>query len=68
MDVIGVIALWVFSICVFILSMLVYFAPSIVAWNRQVRNFGSVLVINIFLGWTLVGWVVALAMAVRSSD
>jgi hypothetical protein len=25
----------------------------------------SVLVINLFLGWTFVGWVVALAMALR---
>jgi hypothetical protein len=27
---------------------------------------GSVVVINIFLGWTFIGWVVALAMAARS--
>ena len=53
---------------VFPLSVLVYFLPSIVAWNRQVRNFGSVLAINLFLGWTLVGWVVALAMAMRYTD
>jgi T4 superinfection immunity protein len=43
-----------------------YFLPSIVAARRRVPNLGSVLVINFFLGWTLVGWVVALAMAVRS--
>lgn len=51
----------------FIVVMLVglYFLPTIVAADRKVPNFGSVLVINLFLGWTLVGWVVALAMAVR---
>jgi hypothetical protein len=25
-----------------------------------------VIVVNVFLGWTLIGWVVALAMAARS--
>ena len=42
------------------------FVPLIVAVVRHVPNVGSVAVINIFLGWTLIGWVVALAMAVRS--
>jgi hypothetical protein len=44
-----------------------YFLPTIVAVARKVTNQGSVAVINIFLGWSLVGWVVALAMACRTS-
>lgn len=43
-----------------------YFIPTIVGAIRKVPNIGSVIVINIFLGWTLIGWVVALAMAARS--
>jgi hypothetical protein len=43
------------------------FLPTIVAFTRKVTDKGSVVVINLFLGWTLVGWVVALAMACRSS-
>lgn len=43
-----------------------YFVPLIVAVIRKVPNIGSVAVIDIFLGWTVIGWVVALAMAVRS--
>lgn len=43
-----------------------YFLPSICAMVRSVPNVGSVIVLNLFLGWTLVGWVVALAMAFRS--
>jgi Superinfection immunity protein len=43
-----------------------YFLPTIVAASRKVVNLGSIVVINVFLGWTLVGWVVALAMAVRT--
>jgi hypothetical protein len=45
-----------------------YFLPVIVGAVRSVPNMGSVLVINFFLGWTFVGWVVALAMACRSSS
>jgi hypothetical protein len=45
-----------------------YFLPTIVAVKRHVRHRGSVAVLNVFLGWTLLGWVVALAMACRSND
>jgi hypothetical protein len=43
-----------------------YFIPTIVALMRDVPDSGSVVVINVFLGWTFIGWVVALAMAMRS--
>lgn len=40
-----------------------YFFPTIVAGRRHHHNVGAVAVVNFFLGWTLIGWVVALAMA-----
>jgi hypothetical protein len=43
-----------------------YFVPVIVGAIRSVPNIGSVFVVNFFLGWTFIGWVVALAMASRS--
>src|SRR2546430_15828215 len=51
------------SLLVLGLAVLVYFLPSIIANARHNINTGAVLVINIFLGWTFIGWVVALAMA-----
>ncbi|WP_239331076.1 superinfection immunity protein [Frankia sp. CiP3] len=42
-----------------------YFIPTIIAVVRK-RQVASVFVINLFLGWTLVGWVVAIALAVSS--
>lgn len=42
-----------------------YFAPTLMA--RSGRR-ASVFVVNLFLGWTLVGWVVALFMAIRSQE
>jgi hypothetical protein len=43
-----------------------YFAPSIVALARGHHNIGSIVVINLFLGWTFIGWVVALSMALSA--
>jgi len=45
-----------------------YFLPAIIAAVRRVRNLGSVIVVNVFLGWTVIGWIVALAMAFRTRD
>lgn len=45
------------------IGVFLYFAPSIVAYRRETPNKGSVLVLNVFLGWTFLGWVIALAMA-----
>jgi hypothetical protein len=50
-----------------VLVLIIYFLPTVVAVARKVTNQGSVAVINIFLGWTLIGWVAALAMACRTS-
>jgi Zn-dependent protease with chaperone function len=44
----------------------IYFLPALIAAGRKVPSAGSVFVVNLFLGWTLIGWVVALAMAVRT--
>lgn len=51
-------------LAVAIVSIGVYFLPTIIAAGRGIPNAASVAVINVFLGWTFLGWVVALAMAV----
>jgi Superinfection immunity protein len=43
-------------------SVFTYFIPTYV--GRKKRNFAAIFVLNFFLGWTLVGWVVALVWAV----
>lgn len=44
-----------------------YFIPTIIAGFRKLPSAGSVAVVNLFLGWTFIGWVVALAMAVAGN-
>lgn len=46
---------------------LLYFLPVIIAGSRNHHQLGPVIVINTFLGWTLIGWVAALAMAVSAT-
>jgi hypothetical protein len=41
-----------------------YFLPTIVAIAREKNNRGAIAVLNAFLGWTLIGWVLALVWAV----
>lgn len=43
-----------------------YLLPTLIGWGRGVHDLGMVAVLNILLGWTLVGWVVALALALRT--
>ncbi len=49
-----------FLIVVFVL----YWVPTIVAVLRSHPQIAPILVINLLLGWTFIGWVVALAMSV----
>ena len=47
-----------------------YFVPSTVAYYRRndCGNVNSIFVLNFFLGWTLVGWVIALIWAMKDKQ
>ena len=49
-----------------ILALLIYFLPWIVAHSRHHRQLNSIVVLNTFLGWTLIGWVAALIWALTT--
>ncbi len=44
-----------------------YMLPWAIAALRDVRHWG-VFWLNLLLGWTIIGWVIALVMALRSQD
>lgn len=46
------------------LGLLIYFAPTIVASQKSHRNTTAILVLNFLLGWTFLGWALALIWAV----
>ncbi|HEX4001623.1 MAG TPA: superinfection immunity protein [Candidatus Acidoferrales bacterium] len=41
--------------------LLAYFLPSIIAHEK--RSFAGIFVLNLLLGWTVIGWIVALIWA-----
>ena len=47
-----------------LLLALLYCLPSVIVCFRKNRDSdGWIVLVNVFLGWTLIGWVVALAWA-----
>ncbi|HTS59049.1 MAG TPA: superinfection immunity protein [Terriglobales bacterium] len=51
---------------IFGLSFIFYFLPSIVAFARSKRDSVSIFVLNLLLGWTAIGWVIALVWSLRA--
>ncbi len=49
-----------------LLGLLVYFTPTMVARDRRHVNVVPIFVLNLLLGWTLLGWVVALVWALTA--
>ena len=51
------------ALFLFLIIAAMYLVPTIVAVARHHHQTGAIVVINLLLGWTFIGWVVALAMA-----
>ncbi len=56
-----------FAILITILSLF-YFLPVAIAFNRRRANTGAIFALNLFLGWSLIGWVVALVWALKEEQ
>ena len=57
-------------IALFIIGALLalYFIPSIVAVARHHRNGVPIILVNVLLGWTFLGWVAALVWSFTASE
>lgn len=55
----GGVLLLVFSL----VGLGVYFFPVVCAWSRDHSNTTAIFVLNLFLGWTVIGWVGAMVWA-----
>ena len=51
------------GLLVLVLAIGLYFLPGIVAHIRDHHQKNAIVLLNLFLGWTLLGWVVALVWA-----
>jgi hypothetical protein len=52
----------------FVLLVEVYLFPAVIAWARRHRNRAAIILLDILLGWTLLGWVAAMVWAFTFSD
>ena len=57
-----------FFVLFVLLSICVYFLPSITAYFKGPSSFASIFIVNTFLGWTLLGWVLSLAWAFQKNN
>jgi hypothetical protein len=64
MDVIALLA----TLALILIVLGVYWLPSIVGYFRHVPHIFSVVVTNALLGWTVIGWLVSLVMALRHPE
>ena len=51
------------GVVLIVLIGIVYFFPTVAAISNKKSNTTSIFIVNLFLGWSLIGWVVALAWA-----
>jgi hypothetical protein len=49
------------------LFLCVYFIPAFAAHGRRHRETPAITMLNLFLGWTFLGWVIALVWACTSN-
>ena len=47
------------------IGFVMYFLPSILALAKSRRDTTLILLLNFFLGWTFLGWMVALVWALK---
>ena len=50
----------IFLILFILPALALYFLPTIIALVRRARNTLAIVLMNIFAGWTFIGWVIAL--------
>jgi hypothetical protein len=55
-----------FHIPFFFCLLALYFLPSLIASGRGLHQRGGIIVLNLFLGWTFIGWFVALIWAIAA--
>lgn len=52
----------------FLVAPALYLLPTFEAWKREHPNLTAISLVNIFLGWSLLGWVVAAVWAHKRAE
>ncbi len=46
-------------------GFVLYFLPTIIAVIKSKRDTVAILLLNVFLGWSVIGWIIALVWAAK---
>lgn len=49
-----------------LIGVVIYFLPTANAYSRKHRSAGGIFLLNLFLGWTLLGWIAAVVWSATS--
>jgi hypothetical protein len=52
----------------FVLLVEVYLFSGVIAWARRHRNRAAIILLDILLGWTVIGWIAAMIWAFTFTD
>jgi hypothetical protein len=55
---------FIFALFISLLSLF-YLVPFAIAFYKKRINTGAIFALNLFLGWSLIGWVIALVWALK---
>ena len=47
------------SVILAVIGFVIYFLPTMSAYSRKHRSAGGIFLLNLLLGWTLLGWIIA---------
>lgn len=64
----GMAAFGAFSIFGLIFGLGVYLLPTIIAVTRKPVNMTAAILVNVFLGWSFIGWIIALVLALGTKQ
>lgn len=56
-----------FGLIILLIVAVFYFIPTMVASNRGHLSVAAIFMFNLFLGWTFLGWVLALVWSLTSN-
>lgn len=52
------------ELLILLLALFIYFLPTMIGWNK--KSVAGITILNLFLGWSILGWIAALIWAVES--
>lgn len=62
-----ILSLVVGGIALFII-LVIYFLPTLIAQKRKHKQYQPITLVNLFFGWTILGWFIALIWAVSYQE